>query len=479
MSMQLKVRLDSGDTPVNPIWTFGGNTCHAPLLLRDDLRRHLRRVRRELGFRYVRCHGMLSDGMGVVTGPRTYDFSRIDEAVKGLLALGLKPFMELSAMPLSLARHDQSVCQYRFYSSPPRDWDDWADLIRALMRHLRDRFGLAELRQWYFEVWNEPDIAFWTGTQAEYFKLYDLAARAVKETDPSLRVGGPATARTNWIDEFLAHLATPSPDFPLPGPRCDFISTHAYPSDLEFLDSATGSVKLMNSNIMSTLFSAVRRKVDAALGPGFPVICGEWNSSAGPYAFNHDDCNNAAFVVKTAVELSGSCDGSLVWNISDIYEEGGFHHEPFHGGYGLLTVNDLPKAAYHGFALLRRQQGVKGDGAWSRPRPGVGCCVSRRGRDFRVLCWYYREPDAGRLAPVTFTVTGLPASVKRLRLTQVQPGHGSAYETWDQEGRPMFVNSALLAKLARASRPVVEWMRPAAPVTLLPGTVLELSGRCG
>ena len=122
----MELRLDLTDTrPLNPIWTFGGNTCHAPLLLREDLGRHLAMAASTLGFRYVRCHGLLSDNMGVVVGKRRYDFSKIDAAIEALLARGLKPFMELSCMPRAMARQGKFICHYRFYSSPPRHWQDW------------------------------------------------------------------------------------------------------------------------------------------------------------------------------------------------------------------------------------------------------------------------------------------------------------------------------------------------------------------
>jgi xylan 1,4-beta-xylosidase len=475
----MELRLNLTDTrPLNSIWTFGGNTCHAPLLLREDLGRHLAMAARTLGFRYVRCHGLLSDNMGVVVGKRRYDFSKIDTAIEALLMRGLKPFMELSCMPRALARQGKFVCHYRFYSSPPRHWQDWYHLIAALMRHLQSRFGRQELRQWYFEVWNEPDIPFWSGTQREYFKLYDLAARAIKETDQKLRVGGPATARTNWIAEFLDHVRAPSRDFPLSLPRCDFVSTHAYPSDLEFLDSAVGTVRLQNSNIMGALFRDVRRKVTAAFGPDFPVICGEWNSSAGPYAVNHDDCNNAAFVVKTAVELAEFCQGSLFWNISDIYEEGDFHHEPFHGGYGLITVNDIPKAAFHGFALLRRHRGVRVAAVWSRAVPGVGALVTCADHVLRITAYHYREPDATAARPVRFRLRGLPPRCGPVRQVRVLPGRGSACEAWRAMGRPMFANQGILAALERASRPETGVADPAGTFDLPDGSILHLTIKC-
>lgn len=460
--------------PIHPIWTFGGNTCHAPLWFRPDLQEHLRRVRRDLGFRHVRAHGAIGDGMQTVASDGSFDFSRVIAGLEILLEIGFKPFFEISHMPLQLARGDKAICAYGFRSEPPRDWSRWYAFARALARALVDHFGLDELRTWWFEVWNEPDLAFWSGTQAEYFRLLDLTARAFKEVDPSLRVGGPATARTNWVDAYLDHIARPSRDYPLDVPRCDFLATHAYPSDVAFVDSAEGDVKLQNSNIMRELFAAVRRKVDAAIGPQFPVICGEWNSSAGPYAFNHDHANNAAYIVKTMIELTPLVQGSLYWNISDVYEEGQFHYEPFHGGYGLITVNDVPKSSYHAFRLLNEHRGQRLDA--SVDAPGVGVLASRDGDELRVLLYHHQEPDAPPASAVTMDLDALPAGT--IHGERIEPHHGSAYETWVEMGRPMFVNRGILDALEQASRPATFTLGPGERrLQLAAGTIVQLSCR--
>lgn len=196
--------------PLSPIWSFGANTCHAPLWSRPDLQNHLRRTQRELGFRYVRCHGILNDDMDVVRTDSSFHFERVIAAIEALRACGLRPFLELSSMPDALASGNTHLTSYFYRSDPPKDWTRWYDLIRALVEALAAHFGREEVRTWYFEVWNEPDINFWTGTQADYFRLYDLAARAIKEVDAGFRVGGPATSKTAWIEPFLSHVLKPS-----------------------------------------------------------------------------------------------------------------------------------------------------------------------------------------------------------------------------------------------------------------------------
>jgi len=474
--MKFTIDLNAPGEPLNPFWNFGANTCHAPLWFREDLQNHLRIVHDELGFKYIRAHGPLSDDMDVVREDGTFNFARIIEAMEFLLSKGLKPFMELSAMPGLFASNDKSVCYYKFRSAPPKDWTKWYELIRDMVQSLVSHFGVEEIRTWYFEIWNEPDIGFWSGTREEYFKLYDLAARAIKETDPALRVGGPATARTNWIDEFLAHVAKPSKDFCLDIARCDFISTHAYPSDVEFLDAAHGEVELVNSNIMRELFAAVRKKVDAVFGPDFPVIIGEWNCSAGPLIDNHDECNNAAYIAKTMIDLMPFCQGSLYWNVSDIYEECNFHYEPFHGGYGILTVNDIRKSAFHAFRMLREHAGEALNASWSEPTEGVGGLVTRDGASLRILLYYYQEPDSKPLESIAVSLAGLPETITEAQLERVIPGHGSAWETYRDIGHPPYLNREILERLEHAAQPKVTTINPLTDaINLLPGTIAQIT----
>jgi len=205
-----------------------------------ELRQALRIARDELGVRAVRAHGILDDDLGVYTeagGRPVHDFSGIDRVYDQLMDTGLRPVVELSFMPAALARDPgQTIFSYRAIISPPKDWDRWAGLVRDLAAHLVQRYGRDEvMSRWAFEVWNEPNLdVFWSGTREEYFRLYDVSARAVKSVDPGLRVGGPSSAAASWVWELLAHLENS-------GAPLDFLSSHVYgnvPLDLRpVLDS--------------------------------------------------------------------------------------------------------------------------------------------------------------------------------------------------------------------------------------------------
>ncbi len=452
-------------------WEFGVNTCHAALWLRDDLPAQMKRMHEELGFRYVRFHGILNDDMDVMRADGTFHFDRVIQVYEKILKAGMKPFVELSSMPSALASNDRKLCHYEFRSSPPNSWKTFRELIAAFTRALSSHFGEEEVKNWYFEVWNEPDIPFWSGSMEEYFKLYDLARSAVKSVCPAFRVGGPATSKTKWIPEFIEHVSVPSPEDPSEGIRCDFISTHAYPSDLPFLDSADGEVQLQEAGVLRTLYSAARTAIDNAWGHDFPLLIGEWNSSAGPYAFNHDECNNAPFICKTMAELRTFCSGSLFWDASDIYEEGGFHYTPFHGGYGLMTVNDFPKAGFHAFRFLHEIGSVLLEAAFDEPCEEHGVLASEEGNELRLLVWNYRRPGTSGV-PLEFPLPaccGAGGTIER-----IQPGKGSAYEAWIALGKPDYLNRESFDALDRCSRIVPEALDGMESVHLAPGCVALL-----
>ena len=142
-----------------------------------------------------------------------------------LISIGMRPFVELSFMPEMLASGSTRVFSYQANVTPPKNYRQWEELIHKLASHWVERYGVDEVREWFFEVWNEPNLkAFWTGTQKDYFKLYRITAKALKRVDPLLKVGGPATAKNAWVPEFLEFCENRK--VPV-----DFVSTHHYPTD--------------------------------------------------------------------------------------------------------------------------------------------------------------------------------------------------------------------------------------------------------
>lgn len=165
--------------------------------LRAAWQKQLKQAVADCGFQYVRFHGLLHDDMFVVhkeDGKIVYNYQYIDELFDSLLEIGIRPFVEFSFCPSALASGNTTVFWWKGNITPSSDLGEWYDLIYHLVLHWKERYGLEEIRIWYYEVWNEPNFSvFWDGTRSEYFALYKTTVEAVKAVDPQLRVGGPAT----------------------------------------------------------------------------------------------------------------------------------------------------------------------------------------------------------------------------------------------------------------------------------------------
>ena len=237
------------------------------------------------------------------------------------------------------------MLSYHGNVTPPNKLSDWDALIGQLVHHWIARYGVDEVRQWFFEVWNEPNLpAFWTGSQADYFELYRHSATTIKAIDAQLRVGGPATANDEWIADFVVFCRREK----LP---CDFISTHHYPTDA-FGKPGDDTEKQLSLATRGILRQRVQDTCAAAAG--LPVYYTEWSSSSNPFFHLHDEPYAAAFMVKNYLDVADLVKCYSWWTFSDIFAENYFSSVPFHGGFGLLTINGIAKPTYRAFQLLCR-----------------------------------------------------------------------------------------------------------------------------
>jgi xylan 1,4-beta-xylosidase len=340
--------LSAPGDPLPHVWEHTVGSGHAPLALRADWQAQLRRCHTELGFRHVRFHDILSDDMGTLMDENDqllYSFFNADQICDYLLSIGVKPFVELSFMPSTLSSGGTTVFHYAANVTPPKDYAEWGSFIGRLVRHWVRRYGIDEVASWYFEVWNEPNLeAFWTGTQAEYFRLYQVTAQAIKDVDGRLQVGGPATASNAWIAEFIDFCS--AGELPV-----DFVSTHHYPTDALGTVGEDTETQLAHSqrSILREWARDTRNKC-----AGKPLYYTEWNSSSNPRDHLHDEPYTAAVIVKTMMEARGLVQGYSYWAFSDIFEENYMPATAFQGGFGLLTLQGVAKPAYRAFELLHQ-----------------------------------------------------------------------------------------------------------------------------
>ncbi len=461
-------------------------------LLRQDLLAHLAQLQRDVGFRSCRFHAVFDDDMQVVLrqpdGSLAFQWRFVDQAYDALLALGLKPFVELNPMPTVLASGTQQMFWYKMNVTPPKVMAEWEQLIEAFARHLIDRYGSEEVRSWWFEVWNEPNLSgFWSGSKEDYFALYDASARALKRVDAGLRVGGPASSKANWLEDLIRHCDAS-------GTPLDFVSSHLYPQD-EYVDyqDRAGSPHAPGGFFAATIAEAVRKV--HALRPGLPVHWTEWNAMSCASTASIDWCNNAtndqlhgaALAARACVELDGTLDTLCWWVASDVFSEGGIPRSAFSMTYGLMTIHGIPKAAYHAFAFLRRLRGgrLAAQLADRRP-PGAGIAATRDGEAVQVVAWNQRLLEERN--PQTWDDrlrVPVPASGDHLVLcARVGPGAGSAYERWLAMGAPHDLPPTVERALRAMAEPAWTCERLSAvngtvelPLRLAPGELLYVEVR--
>jgi xylan 1,4-beta-xylosidase len=447
----IDVRLDvtTPGTPLPHIWEYSVGSGHAPLALRADYQAQLTQCRKDLGVRHVRFHGLLCDDMGTLVCEQNewvYSFVNADRVWDFLVSIGMRPLVELSFMPTTLASGKATVFHYRGNVTPPRDYTEWATLISALARHCIERYGASEVRQWLFEVWNEPNLkSFWRGTRADYFTLYQHTARALREMDDGLHVGGPATAQNAWITPFLDFCE--ANDLP-----ADFVSTHHYPTDA-FGHPGDDTETQLAESTRSVLRDRARRSHMQARGR--PLYYTEWNTSSNSRDPLHDEPYAAPVVVKTMLEATGLVDGYSFWTFSDIFEENYFPWSPFHGGFGMLNLYGVAKPSYRAFELLHAL-GTDLVGASSDQHDTVDAWAVRRPAGLTLMLTNHalpRHPIATERVRVR--LDGAPEA-SGATITRIDAEHANAKARWIELGRPAYPSASQVDDLHEASRLVAE-----------------------
>jgi len=442
----IRVNLQAPSHRFPHYWESMFGSGRAVLSLRDGYRRDLREVQEATGFEYIRFHAILDDDVGVYDedseGKPVYNFSYVDSIYDGLLENHVRPFVELSFMPRKLAAEPifQSFW-YRPNVSPPKDWSKWDDLISHFARHLIERYGIEEVSQWYFEVWNEPNLDFWAGNPKEqtYFQLYDSTARTLKQVDSRLRVGGPATAQAAWVDRFIRHAV----DNNVP---VDFVSTHVYANDTS--EDVFGT----HENISRTEFvcRAVRKvhdQVAASERPSLPIIWSEYNASYK----NETNITDSEFMGPWLADTIRQCDGLLAmlsyWTFSDVFEEQGVVKQPFYGGYGLIAEDGLPKPSFNAFKLLHELGNTRIE------VDSQSALVTRRADGTIVMAaWNLFLPDEkGENKSVTIQISG-HGEIHSAAIHRLDSSHGSLLRAYSDMGKPPYPTQTQIQALRNAAR---------------------------
>lgn len=449
---KISVDARSSGVAVAPMWKKCVGAGRAAEALRADFQRHLEVAQREIGFEHVRCHGVFNDEMMAYReagGEPVHNWQYLDMVYDHWLSIGVRPFVELAFMPSDLASGDDTVFWWRGNITPPRDWSRWETLVRDMVLHFVDRYGLPEVRRWYFEVWNEPDLTvFWKDADFDaYLELYERTAAAVKSVAPELRVGGPATSgaegttaqKPTFGERFLS--AGAERNLPI-----DFFSTHPYPTFHAVDIEGNGAMGWLGPDRLQTDLDRVDKLLATHGYANLERHLTEWNSSPSPRDPCHDTAFMAPFVVRNNLAARDRVHSLSFWVVSDIFEERRLGDGPFHGGFGLFNVQGLKKPSFHGYWFLSRLGPV-------HLANGDSFAVTRReDGTLAILMWNYchYRADARLTGPVSdpyelfeagepkrfeLNLSGVEGC-SRVATTRFDRSHGSVYDAWAEMGKP-------------------------------------------
>ena len=446
---QISVNAQAQATPFPHFWDQMFGSGRAILTLRESYRDDLRAVKEVTDFRYVRFHAILHDELGVYNedehGNPVYNFAYVDQVYDGLLKNGVKPFVEISFMPKKLAFNPDALHPfwYKQNVSPPKSMERWDALITAFAKNLVERYGIDEVSQWYFEVWNEPNIDFWNGIprQQSYFDLYDHTARALKSVSPRIRVGGPATAAAQWVGDFLKH--TDAANSPV-----DFVSSHGYADDTAENLFGTDEKIPMDQRVCRAI-GKVRNEMKVAGKENIPLFWTEWNVPG------MNALRDTTFVGPALANTVRQCDGLATtmsfWTFSDVFEEGGPGSRPFVGQFGLRSEFGINKPSYYDFGLLHQL----GDHRIANASTDVIVTKTANGA-LAIAVWNLvgPEPEAQKNAvarSVKLVIRGVPTSA-RVTIERVDDENGNVLPIYVKMGSPEYPTPKQVEQMNRQTR---------------------------
>ena len=358
--------VDASASPgANPhFWSNTVGTGTASLTLRSDLQTHYQIANRELGFLHVRGHGVLSDGIGIYKSAGTYDFTNFDTYLDAIAAAGMRPSMELSFMPVALAKNGKD-------KDPPKDLAAYTAFIKAVVQHCVDKFGAEDVGKWNWEVWNEPNYSgFWNGTYSgttnDYFTMYDAAVAGATAVLPNILIGGPAATQgaASFLQAFLTHTKSANV-------HVSFVSSHAYCGDCTATLDANFGASDNDSRVSAIKAAGYTTDAIKSLNSEWNSSYGGQGGSTGQACVSMDTHVNAPFIIKAVKLLAAKNVGDTppldmfsYWVVSDVFDEssgpsGSYILSktaagtlPFGSVFGLTTFQGMRKAAYNGFKML-------------------------------------------------------------------------------------------------------------------------------
>ncbi len=499
-SVNIEVQFDQTQGALSPIWNYFGydepNYTYAPN--GKKLLGELAALSSEPA--YVRVHNLLTTGDGSSSlkwgstnvysedaeGKPVYSWAILDRIFDAFQQAGVKPLVEIGFMPEALSTHPEPY-RHNFpqgpiftgWAYPPKDYQKWSEVVFQFVRHLRERYGDAEVKTWLWEVWNEPDIEYWKGTPQEYFKLYDFSVDAVLRALPEARVGGPdSTGPANpkaaeFLRSFLDHCAhQPNYVTGKVGSRLDFISFHPKGSPKWQGDHVQMGIARQLGAIEQG-FQIVAsfpewRHTPIVLGESDPEGCAACSARNNPQNSYRNGPLYAAYTAETLNNILFLASRERVNFLGAVTWAFEFEDQPYFEGFRTLATNGVDKPvlnAFRMFGLLGkerlqatssgalRSEDVVRDGV--RGQPDIGVIATRKEHELEILIWNYHDDDLpAAVSPIDVSISGFPTKTSHglLEHFRIDADHSNSFTVWKEMGSPQSPTAEQHERLERAGQ---------------------------
>ena len=500
---RINVHFDQPDGTISPIWNYFGYDEPNYTYARNGQKLLGELAKIDASPVYVRTHNLFTTGDGSASlkwgstnvytedaeGKPVYSWTIIDRIFDTYHAAGITPLVELGFMPEALSTHPQPYRHefpnikvgdiYTGWAYPPKDYKKWSELVFQFTKHLRERYGDAEVKTWLWEVWNEPDIGYWKGTPEEYFQLYDYSVDAVLRAFPDAKIGGPDSTgpgserAVNFLRSFLDHCAhQKNYATGKTGTRIDFISFHPKGAPTWKDDHVEMGISRQLGAIKQG-FEIVAsfpewKNTPIILGESDPEGCAACSAKTNPQNLYRNGPLYGAYTVETmnnifalAKQKHVNFRGAVTWAFE-------FEDQPPFAGFRELATNGFDKPVLNAFRMLGflGSERVKVTSSESLPvddivlngvrnKADVNAMATRKDHEVEILVWNYHDIDLpSSAAPVDLTITGLPANVSRALLEhfRVDATHSDAFTAWKELGSPATPSERDYQRIERAGQ---------------------------
>jgi xylan 1,4-beta-xylosidase len=501
--VSIQVHFNQSEGPLTPIWNYFGydepNYTYAPngTKLLGEL------AALDAAPVYVRVHNLLTSGDGSASlkwgstnvyredasGHPIYSWEILDHIFDTFHSTGIKPLVEIGFMPEALSTHPEPYRHsfphtsgagiYTGWAYPPRDYEKWSELVYQFVRHLRQRYGDAEVATWLWEVWNEPDIGYWQGTREEFFKLYDFTVESVLRALPDAKIGGPDTTgpgnskSDEFLRAFLDHCAhQKNYANGRTGSHLDFISFHPKGSPQWLGDHVQMGVSHQLTAIDEG-FKIVAsfpewRETPIILGESDPEGCAACSAKENPQNLYRNGPLYGAYtieVLNNILALAGRERVNFMGAVTWAFE---FEDQPPFAGFRELATNGMDKPVLNAFRMLgllgNQRLNVTSSAAVPsdeivrsgvRGSPDINAIATRKEREVEVLVWNYHDDDvAFPASSIDLMITNLPPEVKRSLLEhfRIDSDHSNGFTIWRSLGSPGSLSASEIERLQNAGQ---------------------------